>query len=632
MKLRQPVRDLLVFLSFIVLTLVMTWPWVLNLRDGAADTGDSYLISWILWWDYHQTFTDPLNLFQANILYPYSYSFAFSEHSYGIALAVFPLFALGFKALTVNGIATLLGFAFSGYGAFRLTRTMTGSTGAAWVAGVIFAFIPYRFHHLPHAAYVFGGWIPLVLEALILYARRPTWTRAAWLGIAFFFNGLTCIHWMILTAIPLLLTFFFLTFHWRLWSNRQYWLRAIISVGVGALALLPFMIPYLRVARLYGLVRGPEEATMFSASVMSWLTVDWQNKFWDKLGHLEGGYLTELALFPGLVPPLLILSAFLYSRRENIPAWRSIVTIVLDLGSITLAVMALLVAGYGKIQIGDLLRIRRPWVLLSVAAFLMLVRLMVLRPAVFRYLKLDRWRAGVDAGSTEVIGVGLIWLIVGFFGSFGMNLFFHRLLFEYVTIFRSIRVPARWAMICFVGLALLAGLAAKSIIGHLGIRQKRLAAVCFALIVAVLLIEQREAPLVVVKGAVDPDAATLWLKKTTMRGGIVELPSGVGHANYLYTLRAADHEKPLVNAVSGFRPPLVKSIEEKTQGSMVDDTVLNVFEAIPVSYVVVHSALLEGLNRQAMEDFLKRSQDSGRLRLVQELGPDRIFVVTKTEQ
>ena len=113
-----------VFLVFCVLTVAMTWPYAYYLRDAVTDRGDPYLNAWILWWDYHQTFRDPLHLFQAPIFYPYQYTFAFSEHFYGLALLFFPLFALGFQPLTVQAIATLLGFAFSGYGAFRLSRAL----------------------------------------------------------------------------------------------------------------------------------------------------------------------------------------------------------------------------------------------------------------------------------------------------------------------------------------------------------------------------------------------------------------------------------------------------------------------------------------------------------------------------
>ena len=75
---RRPLpREILIFLAFLGLTVLMTWPWAAHLRDAVSDRGDPYLNAWILWWNYHQTFNDPLNLFHANIFYPYRYTLAF---------------------------------------------------------------------------------------------------------------------------------------------------------------------------------------------------------------------------------------------------------------------------------------------------------------------------------------------------------------------------------------------------------------------------------------------------------------------------------------------------------------------------------------------------------------------------
>ncbi len=77
----------------------------------------------------------------------------------------------------------LAGFALSGFGAFRLTRTLTGSPGAGWIAGLAFGFALYRFAQLTHLPYAFTPFMPLVLEALVLFAREPSRKRAAWLGV-----------------------------------------------------------------------------------------------------------------------------------------------------------------------------------------------------------------------------------------------------------------------------------------------------------------------------------------------------------------------------------------------------------------------------------------------------------------
>lgn len=189
------IREALIFLAFCFFTAAVTFPYVLHLRDAVADPGDPYLVSWILWWDYHATFTDPFHLFHSNLFFPLRYTLAFSEHCYGIALPFFPLFALGVRPLTVHVVAMFLGFASSGYGAFRLGRTLTGSTGAGWIAGIVFAFIPFRFGMMSHLPYLFSMWIPLVFEALVLFARNRTKSRATWLGVAFFMLGLTTVSW-----------------------------------------------------------------------------------------------------------------------------------------------------------------------------------------------------------------------------------------------------------------------------------------------------------------------------------------------------------------------------------------------------------------------------------------------------
>ncbi|HVQ37584.1 MAG TPA: hypothetical protein VMS31_08625, partial [Pyrinomonadaceae bacterium] len=193
LPIRRPlVREFLIFLGFLGLTAIMTWPWVLHLRDAVPDTGDPYAISYFLWWNFHQTLHAPLQLFEATILYPYHSTLAFGEFDYGVSLLFFPLFVLGFPPVTVFSIAAFLSFPFTAYGTFRLARTLSGSTGIAWVAGVIIAFLPFRFHHLAHLHLIFAGWIPLLFEALILFARQRSWRRAAWLGFAFLMNGLTC--------------------------------------------------------------------------------------------------------------------------------------------------------------------------------------------------------------------------------------------------------------------------------------------------------------------------------------------------------------------------------------------------------------------------------------------------------
>lgn len=96
MNRRTVARETLIFLGFLALTVLMTWPWALHLRDAVSDRGDPYAIAYYLWWDYHQTFHDPLNLFQATVLYPYKYTLAFIPESDCFGLGTEKAFKVSF--------------------------------------------------------------------------------------------------------------------------------------------------------------------------------------------------------------------------------------------------------------------------------------------------------------------------------------------------------------------------------------------------------------------------------------------------------------------------------------------------------------------------------------------------------
>jgi hypothetical protein len=210
----------------------------------------------------------------------------------------------------------LFGFAFSGFGAFRLARTLTGSTPAAWVAGVAFAFVPYRFHHIPHLPYVSAGWMPLLAEAVVLFARRRTWPRAGWLGLAFFMSGVSSVHWFLLGSVPTAVMALILILNDQP-ASRRVWGRAAAAVGAASLLLLPFFLPYQRVAATYAIERGSAEAAFYSAQPIHWLTPDFNLKLWHGMG--QNPPRGEFSLFPGFLLLSLALIGFLLflARRSD---------------------------------------------------------------------------------------------------------------------------------------------------------------------------------------------------------------------------------------------------------------------------------------------------------------------------
>lgn len=634
---RRFARELLIIVVFCGFTAIVTWPYVTHLRDATADGVDPYFSSWALWWNYHATFNDPLNLFHSNIFYPYRYTLAFSEHFYGIALLFFPLFALGLRPLTVHAIAVFFGFALCGYGAFRLARTLTGSDGVAWVAGIAFAFIPYRFQLMHQLQYLFAAWLPLLFEALVLFARARTRKRAAWLGFAFLMTGLTAVTWLALSLVPLALSIVLLVTRYRLWRDRLFWWRGGAALGLASLALLPFMLPYLIVSRLYGFTRRIDEVHQNSARPFHWLVAHPTNKLWGRIHiSLPGG---THRLFPGLLTLLLSLAALLPVLRaprrdpEGISSrWRWL-TIFDGLTVLLLVVFLLTIAFDLSGKFGGSINYRLTDCILAFLLLTVIARLSIAFP------KFLRWSDSRNLIETlrsprrsTAFWLGTILTLIGFSYSLGWNFFFYRLLFDSMPFFKSMREPRRGAMFAYIGLALLAGLGTQRLAGLLGrLRPKAGPVVAYAGVCGLLLFELNAAPLHFIRGEVLPDAVTLRLKETPMRGGVVILPAGPGFDSR-QTLRAADHAKPLIGGASSFRSPFDSEIEQLTGAGPIPSELIELLERIPASYLVVQNHLLAPEQRPVYDTFLTRSVMSGRLRFINRFdGRDDLYAITRTE-
>jgi hypothetical protein len=592
-------REVFIFLIFCLFTSIVTWPYVTRLRDAVVDPGDPYLISWILWWDYHQTFTDPLSLFHANLFYPLRYTLAFSEHSYGIAMFFFPLYALGARPLTVHAVAMFFGFVTCGYGAFRLARTLTGSNGAAWVAGIIFAFVPFRFGLMSQVAYLWSCWIPLLFEALVLFARQRSRKRAVWLGIAFFMSGITTISWFTLSLFPFVVSAAILLTRHDAWRDREFWRRGAVALGLASLALVPFMLPYVIAARLYNFKRSIDEVKSWSAWPSHWLAADGRNKLWHGMGDNlpDGG---KMRLFPGLLPILLSLAALLLAPiksgvanlKSQISSPRSMrdggesnpdrTKWVKRLDAIAVFALIFSVPAIGYDRTGALhgiynyLTSEVPLALLAVAV---IARLCLAYPAFLRrgenanFIETLRSERRSDA-----LWLGIAWTVIGFCYSLGWNFFFYRILYDVIPLFKSMRVVARGSMIAYLGLAILAGLGAKRLAEIVSAKKPRLReGLVFAVIAVMLLLELNAAPLNFMRGDVFPDGVTLRLKQTVMRGGVVVLPAGE-HVNHRHVLRSADHMKPLIVGISGFGSPYETQIEEAIASGPIASTFMEFLE------------------------------------------------------
>ncbi|MEA2339335.1 MAG: hypothetical protein QOE82_3342 [Thermoanaerobaculia bacterium] len=214
----------------------------------------------------------------------------------------------------------------------------------------------------------------------------------------------------------------------------------------------------------------------------------------------------------------------------------------------------------------------------------------------------------------EPLTLAWSWVLLGLVGSLGLRTPFYRFFFDYVPGFRAIRVPARWALISHVGLAILVAVAVALI--------TRRAKWSGAVIAIALLVELRN-PIRWYMAPTGKRPIDRWAK-TARPHAMAELP--IDHnAEYEVILRSTAHHRPIVNGISGFEPPEYSKLANLAQ--QWSDGLVPELARIGVTHVVVHADALDAAGRT----WLGRMVDAGQLGFVKRfdggVGGDWLFRV-----
>jgi hypothetical protein len=573
----RPARAALVAASFyIAATIVLTYPLVTGLgRFVPSDPGDPLLVTWVLWWNAHHV---PLTAswWNAPAFFPSPDTLALSEHFLGLSLFTTPIIqASGNPQLGYN-VAFLLTFILSALGGYALGFSLTRRSDAAFIAGLAYAFAPYRMAQFPHIHVLASYWMPFALAALHEYHREPRTRWLAAFAVAAMLQILTSGYYLLF--FPTLLTL------WILWfpiAQRQY-RRAALIVGaflVACLPSVPILWHYLEVHRGFGFRRGIGEIVAFSADITALISGPPHLAVW-------GGVLREPApeaqLFPGLTVIVLIACALLWTRAAPRPVaagidppWRR----WLRRGLLTAAIVATIVAialpilGAWKLELfGTTLSVRRISRPISIAVLLWLLTL----------AQSNRVRAVLTSQSTfafYAVATIVMWVL-----AFGPHPTFNGERVVYWAPYRwlmllpgfdGVRVPARFAMLAALTLAAAASVA----IARLVVRVPGWARTFAVAGVATCVLADgwfRHMPLI------EKPTPSL-LTAASEPGGVLELPAGDVDVAAMY--RSMVHGHPVANGYSGYFPPIYEAMRSGIES--FDPDMLTGLATLGVRHVVV---------------------------------------------
>ncbi len=603
-------------LFFLALTVLMTWPQAAHLDDGLTDIWDAKLVARILDWDFRQTLSDPANLFQLDFFHPARYVLAFSENLWGVSLFGFPLLSAGASSLLNYNVMLLLGMFLSALSAWALARHVTGDAVSASVAGVVFAFLPWRFTQLPHLQFQWAAFLCLTLLFLLRYFEKGRPRDAVLLGIAFAWNALANVHYGIFGGMMVVFVLALCALAGV--GDRRRRTGALVAVVLGGLCFLPFAVAYRRAGELYGMRRYFSEMLFYSGRWSYFLSAGEKNRLWGPVTKAWRG--PEGDFFPGLTALALAAVALV---RVRIPAGaaalpgppvsdaRRRLARAVDV-LIVLAAAVWLFAGLGPglragwISIGDP---GRPFVWLS--AFVVL-RLSLAFPRGRRHASLGDWLRRTRwpflltlFGAVAVLGVAI---------ALGGNTPYYRFLFSvFGTVFHAIRAPSRGIAIFDLALSVLAawGLAVLVRGRPLGWRLAGTAAAA-----ALLCAEYRAFPLALYPETAQPPPVYRWLAAQDPHGAVVEWPLGPLY-DHDYVFRQSDHEKALVNGYSGFFPPAYLRLAADLKQRPIPESVWKEMGELGAGLLVYHSHETRGVQISTYAAALEKAVASGGLELVE---------------
>jgi len=273
---RKNRADLVAFLAYLVLAILLTYPLVMQFSTHVAGDGsDDPALTWNLWWVPHAIInlgTSPI--YTQHMFYPIGLNLGFYTLTYLNAFLAIPI-QYAFNLVVAANINLLFSFTLSGYGTFLLVRYLLQVTGrksqadqpetwnlglaASFAAGALYAFSSNKFLYASLGQFNIASshWIPFYVLFLVKITdnkRQTTDWRAAvrlgfLLGLFLLFQALSE---FIYASFLIIFTFIYLAY-WLITQRRALpsAIRHVLFAFIPAaftftLPMLPILIAMIR--------------------------------------------------------------------------------------------------------------------------------------------------------------------------------------------------------------------------------------------------------------------------------------------------------------------------------------------------------------------------------------------------
>ena len=221
----------------------------------------------------------PLHLYDGNMFAPNARSLAFSELLLPQAIMAWPFWLVSHDALLAHNLTLLATYPLCALGMYALCRALGANRGAAFIAGLCFAFASFRMDNIAHMQVLSMEWMPLALLAVIRYVQRPSRWRFAAVAGTVMLAGLSSVYYLMMfgTGLAVFLIIEMVRQRGRFFVRRTLLTRTAFGLSVrsrlAGVVVVAIDVPYQIMRHEQHITRTLDEAYDDSAHEASYITV-----------------------------------------------------------------------------------------------------------------------------------------------------------------------------------------------------------------------------------------------------------------------------------------------------------------------------------------------------------------------